>query len=267
MKQAVLICLSMLMLCGCSTSQKQNPSDETAIETSNQAKIDGEIPPYVKEPREILPLPENEEISDDPMMFVDTLMDNYEVKHIEAIDTSFEFLEMEVNHLEDGYVFSAIDSHEFETRDALFNQSLDSFFNTPENQYAVLVRFKSNDIDRLNFKLDSHFGRIMLGFTDGRYPTIDLHGDTYGDLMLEEDWNNYVYTSGEWAYVFLTITNHGQKTCYLWPEDDPGNFNFLVSFAGEEGSGSPGFSIGLNDKGEAVTISDIWLFSYERIKI
>ena len=86
--------------------------------------------------------------------------------------------------------------------------------------------------------------------------------------MISDDWNNYVYEPGEWACVFMTINNFGQKTCYVWGEDDPKDYSFIYSYGEICGDDRPfTFEIQIDGSGETVAVSDIWLFSYEEAKV
>ena len=55
----------------------------------------------------------------------------------------------------------------------------------------------------------------------------------------------------------------------MWSEDDPANYSFIHSFGGEPyGDDRPvKFDIQVSENGETVTVSDIWLFSYEEAKV
>ena len=265
MRKLIVVFLFLFFLYGCSAPQ------ETEIISTPEPMVQAEssetIPPFEKEEREILPLPEKMGFSDS-MELADSLMANYETLHFTEFETEFELHDMKLEKNDDGYIITSQKAkNETMTSDIGFSKPLDEYFDTPDNSYGVLVRFKTENADKLMFNFDSRFGRIMLDFLDGIYPAIDVAGDSYGDPMLNDDWNSYVYEANEWAYVFMTITNAGQKACYIWAEDNPNDYNFTVSYGEDwKGENPYKFTFEVYEKGESVTVSDIWLYSYEEAK-
>ena len=267
MKKIFAAFLLLFVLCGCSVPQNHEAEAISAPEPTMYIKARETIAPFEKKTGEILPLPE-EKVFTDSMELVDSIMANYEMLHFAEFETDFELRDMQPEKNDDGYMITSQKAkNETMTSDVGFSKPLDEYFDTPHNSYGVLVRFKTENADELMFNFDSKFGRIMLDFADGMYPAIDVAGDSYGDPMLGDDWNNYLYEANEWAYVFMTITNIGQKSCYVWAEDSPNDYNFTVSY-GEDlgGENLYMFSIEVFKKGESVTVSDIWLYSYEEAK-
>lgn len=258
MKKLITAFFIILLFCGCSAQKNQENNTESASEATSSTETQTAIPPFVKEEREILPLPEKEGGSNDPMEFVDKLINDYEVKHFDTFDTDFALSNMEFTEGSDGVVFTGKDDSIYTTGSISFNQPLNEYFNAPKNNYAVLTRFKSDEIDLLQFA----YSGVTLSFSKGIYPAIDIYGDAYGDLMLYDNWNNYVYQPGEWAYVFMTNTNFRQRSCYIWGEDDADDHNYHTSFSEAASDTPPEFHMRLNKQGEAATVSDIWLFSY-----
>jgi hypothetical protein len=258
MKKLITAFFIILLLCGCSPQEKQENDAESAPETTGSMETPTAIPPFVKEEREILPLPENNGISNDPMEFVDSLIDDYEVKHFNTFDTDFVLSNMESTQGSDGTIFTGKDDSIYTTGSISFNKPLNEYFDAPKNNYAVLTRFNSDEIDLLQFA----YSGVTLDFYKGIYPAIDISGDPVGDPMLYDNWNNYVYQSGEWAYVFMTAVQSRERSCYIWGEDDAGDHNFHTSFSEAVSDTLPEFYMRLNKHGEAATVSDIWLFSY-----
>ena len=240
------------------------PAREAAAETASSAM--DTIPPFEKEQREILPLPDVAVFSGDSLEFVDTLIDAYEVVHVQELDQNISLRDVTVAICGDGYMLTGLESEELETGAAALSRTLDAYFDTAMGSFAVLVRFRSDAISGLRFICDSRFGRMMLDFYEGLYPAIDSSGDASGVAMLNQKWNNYVYQPGEWAYVFLSISNTGQKNCYIWAEDDINDYNTQTAYGENTGGGSFAFSIELSAQGEAVTISDIWIYAFARMK-
>ena len=260
MKKTIVLLLVFLLLCGCSAPQAQET--EAGITPEQTDKAGDSIPPFEREEREILPLPDLQDGLEDPIAFVDTLIEKYDVKHLETFDADFEIEDIAVEEATDGFIFKG-QIAPYDVGVMIINQPLNEYFNAPENGYAVLIRFKSDDIYRLRFSL----GGIKLDFTDGIYPAIDISGDDYGDPMIYDNWNDFIYEPGEWAYVFLAVTKAGEKSCYIWPEKDASNFNYLITYDDVFIDYEPEFIIELSEESETVTISDIWLFSFEEIKI
>jgi hypothetical protein len=258
MKKIITSVFVILLFCGCAAQKEQENNTELASEATNITETQTAIPPFVKEEREILPLPERNEASNDPTEFVDTLIDDYEVKHFDTFDTDFVLSNMEITEISDGRIFTGQDDSIYTTGSISFNQPLSEYFNAPENNYAVLIRFKSDEIDQLQVA----YSGVTLSFSKGIYPAIDIYGDAYGDPMLYDNWNSYIYQPGEWAYVFMTATYFRQRSCYIWGEDDAGDYNFHTSFSEAISDAPPEFYMRLNKQGETATVSDIWLFSY-----
>ena len=267
MKNLVIFILLIFLLCGCSAQQVQQADASSLLEPTMQLEAKETIPPFKKETREILPLPKEIKFQDS-MDLVDSIMANYEMLHFTELESDFEFRDINMEKNAEGYIITSQKAkNETMISDASFAKPLDEYFDTPHNNYGVLIRFKTKNADELMFNFDSKFGRIMLDFAEGVYPAIDLAGDSYGDPMFNDDWNNYFYEPNEWAYVFMTITNTGQKSCYIWAEDDPNDYNFTVSYGQDWGGENPyQFSFEVYKKGESVTVSDIWLYSYEEAK-
>ena len=258
MKKIISAFFIPLLLCGCSAQNKQETSAESVSETFGSTETPTAIPPFVKEEREILPLPEINGGSNDPMEFVDTLIDDYEVGHFDAFDTDFTLSNMEIIEGSDGTILTGKDDSIYTTGSISFAQPLNEYFNAPKNNYAVLTRFKSDEIDLLQFA----YSGVTLSFSKGIYPAIDRSGDAYGDPMLVDNWNSYIYQPGEWAYVFMTATHFRQRSCYIWGEDDVSDHNFHTSFSEVASDTPPEFYMRLNKHSETATVSDIWLFSY-----
>jgi len=266
MKRIIVLSLVIILLSGCTAPQKQEIEAESSSMLIIKNGTKEPIVPFESEQIELLPLPEQKRFSNS-MEFTESLIANYEVLHYQEFNADFELRDMQMKKSDDGYIFIGQNVKSYDTSAINFSKPLNEYFNTPDNSYAVLVRFKSDEIDRLSFKFNNRFGRIMLDFYDSKYPAIDVHGDFYGDPMYSDDWNNYVYKTNEWAYSFMTITNYGQKSCYIWAEDDASDYNYHIFYGKDEfDSGSIGFSMELNAKGETVTVSDIWLYSYEEAK-
>lgn len=268
MKKILIITFMVLLLCGC-TQEGEKPN-EVPQQTPQVDIKTGEIPPFESEERENLPLPETVEISDS-MDFLNSLIANYEVLHFTEFDDVIELNRMKLEKGDDGSIFI---SHKpgrntTTTTNAYFKKPLNEYFDTLDNHYGVLVRFKTDRADKFMFNFDSKFGRIMLDFYKGQYPAIDVGGDFFGDAMLKDDGNDYIYESGEWAYAFMTITNFGQQICYIWPEDDPSDYNYRIA-CGECWEWSKEnpimFSFEVYESGKSVTISDMWLYSYKEAK-
>lgn len=265
MKKMIVIFFIVIILCGCSATEEQVTGAISSQSTKVEAKET--IPPFEKEEREILPLPENTAFSDG-LEFVDSLIANYEVLQYQEFDAEFELRDMQIEKSNEGPILMGQSASSYDTGSINLAKPLSEYFNTPDNHYGVLVRFKSDQIDRLCFNFDSRFGRIMLDFFEGKHPAIDLAGDSYGDPMFYDNWNNYVYEPAEWACVFMTINNFGQKTCYVWGEDDPTDYSFKHSYGEPYGDDRPfNFEIRVGENGETVTVSGIWLFSYEEAKV
>lgn len=258
MKRLITAIFIAMLLCGCSAPGKQEKDTGSDSEVSVIAETPKTIQPFEKEELEILSLPEEKVFSDDPMDFVDTMIHDYEVMHFDKLDTDFALSNMEVTKSEDGYVLKGIDDSIYKTGSISFAQPLTEYFSAPKNNFAVLTRFRSDEIDLLRFA----YGQVTLDFYKGKYPAIDIHGDFNGDPMLYDNWNNFVYETGEWAYVLMIATNHRQRSCYIWGEDDAGDYNFHTSFSEDANDTLPEFYIRLNKLGEVATVSDIWLFSY-----
>ena len=258
MKKIIIAFFIILLFCGCSAQKKLESNAGSSSEATNVTETQITIQPFEKEEREILPLPEKIGGSNDPMEFVDTLIDDYEVIHFDTFDTDFVLSNIEITEGSDGTVLTGKDDSIYTTGSISFNQPLNEYFNAPKNNYAVLTRFKSDEIDLLQFA----YSGVTLSFSKGIYPAIDISGDAYGDLMLNENWNNYLYQPGEWAYVFMTNTIFRQRSCYIWGEDDAGDYNFHTSFGEAASDVLPEFYMRLNKYGETATVSDIWLFSY-----
>ena len=140
MRKLIVVFFIVLLLCGCSTQQAQGNGAELSPESANQEETNELIPPFEKEEREILSLPEQNDFYEDPLEFVDTLIAGYKVKHFEEFGEGFELLE----------------------------KPLDEYFDTPDNHYGVLVRFMTDKPDDLSFNLDSKFGRIMFDFYEDK---------------------------------------------------------------------------------------------------
>jgi len=214
------------------------------------------------------------EASEDPLAVVDTLLDGCVTVHLQDLGAEFELRNVEATAGSDGYRFTGQESKERDTGAINLRRPLGAYFDTAGVPYAVLVRFMSEEIHGLRFICENGSGRIAMAFDQGVYPTIDDTDasddseESNAKLMLNERWNDYIYTPGEWAYVFFSITNTGQKNCYIWAEQDPGNFNTHTSYSGDfRGEDEPfEFHIELGDDGETVTVSDVWLFSFERMK-
>jgi len=213
----------------------------------------------VREEREILPLPERTVFSENPMEFVDTLIDTYEVKHFNTFDTEFELRNIEVTETDDGYIFTGQISARYNTGAISLFRPINEYFTMPKDNFAILTRFKSDAVKYLRFG----YSGLTLSFYDGKYPTYDIFGDFIGVPMLHDNWNNLVYQSGEWAYAFITSTTLGQRSCYIWGENDAENYSYYTTFDNDGGAFPTGFDIQLHEHEESATISDIWLFSYE----
>ena len=197
---------------------------------------------------------------------LDMLIDQYETVHMQDLDQILTLTDINVETCNDGYLLTGQEAKGFKTGTAALGQPLQAYVDSTGGNYAVMIRFQSDEIKGLSFICDSRFGRIMLDFSEGIYPAIDEYGESVGKLMLRQRWNNYIYTPGEWAYAFLSIANTGQKNCYVWAEHDAGNSNYHTSYGEDTGDGPMTFSIALSGENEAVTISDIWVFSFERMK-
>jgi len=89
-------------------------------------------------------------------------------------------------------------------------------------------------------------GGMTYGIYNRTYPAVDISSDS-PDSIIVQNWNNFIYDPGEWAYVFISATKYGQVLCYSWPEDDW----YRYSIHGWEGE---------------IVISDFWIFSYEELK-
>ena len=240
------------------------PVRNAAAETASSAMET--IPPFVKEQREILPLPDAAVFSGDSLEFVDTLIDAYEVVRVRELNKNLNLQGASVEKNGDGYLLTGLGNEEPETVAAALSRTLDAYFDTAGGSFAVLVRFRSDEISGLRFLCDSRFGRMTLDFYQGVYPATDSSGEAGCVPMLNQKWNNYIYEPGEWAYVFLSISNTGQKNCYIWAENDINDFNYQTAYGEDTGSGSFAFSVELSAQGEAVTISDIWVYTYARMK-
>ncbi len=269
MKRLILLLIGVLLLHGCSLVNNQ----VTEIELTNTAAITAEvtpttepIPAFETNPKETLTLPAPFEYTD-TADFMNSLVSNYEIVHFTEFENEFAFDKMEADKSDIGYIIRSTKSDNTTmTSNAVFVKSLDEYFNTPDNSYGVLIRFRTDEVQKLNFSFDSKFGRIMLDFTDGLYPSFDTAGDWYGDPMYKYDWNNYYYSANDWAYAFLTINKYGQKNCYIWSESNVNNYSYVVSYAEDGGGENPyKFSFEITEKGKTVTISDIWIYSYEEL--
>lgn len=210
--------------------------------------------------------PQMAESLEDPMAILDTMVDQYEVFRVQDLSAECILRDADIQNSGGVYVVTGLKSKEYDTGAISLCQPVDAYFSTYGRQYAVLVRFMSDEISALKFIAGNLYGRIMLDFDHGVYPAIDVQGDASGIPMLTQKWNHYVYMPGEWAYAFLSITDFGQRNCYIWAENRADEMNYHTSYSEYAGEGPLGFSIELGDDGEAVTVSDLWLISFERMK-
>ncbi|NLI22814.1 MAG: hypothetical protein GX418_14865 [Clostridiales bacterium] len=225
------------------------------------------IPGFVKEQREILPLPEPFKWPEDSMAFASLLMDNYETVHVGEPIAVFEPSNATTTIGTDGTVFIGRQSDGKAIGIITLHQPVDAYFEHAGSNFAVLVRFRSDDAGSLRWIYRGRFGRIHLEFMQGLYPAISTSVDAAAMVMLNQKWNDYVYTPGEWAYAFFGMMSTGQIHCYLWAENNPDSFNEHISFGteSERTENMPEFSVELGSEGGSVVISDLWFFSYERM--
>jgi len=267
MKNIIIIFFIIVLFCGCTAPQEQEtvPDSTPAPMQPDKIHTKESIPPFEKEEREILPLPEKREITD-AMELVDSIIVNYEILHFEEFEADFVIESMTMEKHEDGYLFTSINVKQPMLNMNKFKKPIKDYFSTPDNDYAVLLRFKSDEIKDLYFQVSG----ITLKFYEGIYPATDVSGGGEAP-MINEDWNNYIYEPGEWAYAFLTSTKYGEKTCYIWAENDISNYNFFTAYTDDNVNASNNnfdFTFGFEEtkSGEKLIISDIWLYSYEGLK-
>ena len=268
MKHKVTAVGCVLILSLCISLSGFGDSVYAALLATASAQTQTAIPPFAGEQKEILPLPEPTEWPADPLAFADRLIDRYETVHMQELTAECTLRDVVAAAVAGEWELTGQGIKEPNTGAIVLNRPLDAFFHTASGSYAVMVRFKSDDLQGLRLILRNQLGEISLYFDRGIYPAIGVPGEEAGELMLSRNWNDYVYTPGEWACAFLSIADTGQTNCYVWAERDPGNFNYNTSYSGDaQGGGDPfEFSMELGADGETVSISDVWLFSYERMK-
>jgi hypothetical protein len=266
MKHRTAVAYLVLLLYTCFSLAWPVPAraDQTADANAQTAT---EIPGFVKEQREILPLPEPFKWPEDSMAIASLLMDGYKTIHVGEPSTVFEPSNVTTTIGTDGTVFIGQQSDGKTIGVLTLNQTVDAYFEYAGSNFAVLVRFRSDDAGSLRWIYRGRVGRINLEFLQGMYPAISTSIDDAGKVMLNQKWNDYIYSPGEWAYAFFGMMKTGQMNCYLWPENNPENLNEHISF-GTESEGAedtPKLSVELGSEGGSIVISDLWFFSYERM--
>ena len=265
MKKIIIVCFTILLLCGCTAPQ----TEEADVQAETQS-----IPSFEKEERKILSLPEKEEITDS-MAFVDSILADYEVVHITDFEEDFVDTHTRIKQEDEGYRFTGKRSVAPDPNKNTFtNGALENFFDTPENYYAILIRFNTIGRDDIGFSISTRYGGTTFGLYEGIYPSIaDLTIPAY-DPMIEVAGNDFIYESGEWAYVLMAVTDYGQAVCYCWAEDDVNDYSCMVSYGDfysgdrydERWWGEERNRFYLWPGGGNLIISDFWIYSFKELK-
>jgi|GEM_PF-3230593 len=265
MKKIIFVCFAAFLFCGCTAPQTQEA--DVKPEASP-------IPAFEKEEREVLPLPEKEVFAD-AMAFVDSILADYEVVHITDLEEDFVDTHTIVKKEEEGYRFIFKRNAEPNPNKNTFTKgALENFFNTPNNYYAILIRFNNKGRDDIGFSISTRYGGATYGLYEGKYPSsADLSIPAY-DPMIEKKGNDFIYESGEWAYVLMAVTDYGQTVCYSWAEDDVNDYSSMVLFGDfysgdrydERWWGNEKNRFYLWPGGGNLTISDFWIYSYKELK-
>ncbi|MCK5128496.1 MAG: TIR domain-containing protein [Clostridiales bacterium] len=249
----------------------ETPVDEQQTQMpTEEIEIKEPIPPFESEAQEILQLTTPQSEFADMDELIDSIIANYEVVHITDFEQEITFFDSTVKKVDDGYRFSGPPPN-YQPAKCIFQKgAVENYFDTPDNYYAVLARYKLHNSHDVGFGISTRFGGMSYGHYANIYPAVDISGDS-PDSIINKNWNNYIYELGEWAYVLISATKYSQVLCYSWAENDVNNYTYFTAYGTDSrydhdwwGDDWYRYSVGAWD-GEMI-ISDFWIYSYEELK-
>lgn len=275
-KLVIVTTAAVLLLCGC--YEKSNISD-TSTDPVDAISTNEEIPAFYKEPTaEPMVLPNKIDLNADPLNVVGKYLYNYLTIMHEDYEQmansnfeSFETKNVAVTDAGDGILITGAGK----TSRIVLNKMLNEYSeNNTLPEQAIMIRFKT-DTDKRTFK-DTVFSLEKgesagnsFSFYKNKFPAIGT------DPFLRNDEGNFELKPNTWCYVLMTIDDYSNTSILVWHENEADNISryFNRSILDDRDQkyiekckiGELTFKIEVA-AGEALTISDIWIFEYEVMK-